>query len=220
MKKTLYELVGVPPTAPREIVGAACKRRIARLEEQGGEEAKAAIYAIREAWSILGDDRTRAAYDASLASPQPEAFVDRQAAAFAAQIAPDTLARALVKPREVPRDWARIGKIAGGGMMALLFVSIFAVNQNARLSAQKRVEAATYEAEYGEPLAAKKATATPEKPAEPFSAEKAEQEMREREAAAREQVERDQQKQEDEFRKKLDQQNNPYSRGERRSRNR
>lgn len=220
MKKTLYELVGVPPSAPREIVGAACRRRIARLEEQGGEEAKAAIYAIREAWHILGDDRTRAAYDASLASPQPEAFVDRQAAAFAAQIAPDTLARALVKPREVPRDWARIGKIAGGGMMALLFVSIFAVNQNARLSAQKRVEAAAYEAEYGEPPAAKKAPAAPAAPAESFSAEKAEQEMREREAAAREQVEREQQKQEDEFRKKLDQQNNPTSRGERRSRNR
>jgi len=219
VKKTLYELIGVPSTVPREIIGAACKRRVARLEAEGGEEAKASLYAIREAWHILGDDNTRAAYDASLASPQPEAFVDRQAAAFAAQIAPDTLAKTLVKPREVPRDWARIGKIAGGGMMALLFVSIFAVNQNARISAQKRMEAATYEAEYGEPPGAKKAAA-PEKPAEPFSAEKAEREMKEREAAAREQVERDQQKQEDEFRQKLDQQNNPSSRGERRSRNR
>jgi curved DNA-binding protein CbpA len=220
VKKTLYELIGVPPTAPREIIGAACKRRIARLEAEGGEEAKASVYAIREAWHILGDDKTRAAYDASLASPQPEAFVDRQAAAFAAQIAPDTLAKALVKPREVPRDWARIGKYAGGGMMALLFVSIFAVNQNARMAAQKRLEAAQYEAEYGEPPGAKKAAAVAAKPAEPFSAEKAEREMREREAAAREQVEREQQKQEDEFRQKLDQQNNPYSRGDRRSRNR
>jgi curved DNA-binding protein CbpA len=219
VKKTLYELIGVPPTASREIIGAACRRRVARLEAEGGEEAKASLYAIREAWHVLGDDKTRAAYDASLASPQPEAFVDRQAAAFAAQIAPDTLAQALVKPREVPRDWARIGKYAGGGMMALLFISIFAVNQNARMSAQKRIEAAEYAAEHGEPMPAKKAAA-PAKDAEPFSAEKAEQEMREREAAAREQVERDQQKQEDEFRKKLDQQNNPYSRGERRSRNR
>jgi curved DNA-binding protein CbpA len=219
MKKTLYELVGVPPTAPREIIGAACKRRIARFEEQGGEEAKAGMYAIREAWHILKDDNARAAYDASLATPQPEAVIDRRAAAFVAQVAPDTLVKTLVKPREVPRDWARIGKYAGGGMMALLFVSIFAVNQNARMSAHKRMEAAQYEAEYGEPMPAKKA-AEPAKSAEPFSAEKAEREMKEREAAAREQVERDQQKQEDEFRQKLDQQNNPYSRGERRSRNR
>ncbi len=216
MKKTLYELVGVPPAAPREIIGAACRRRIARFEEQGGEEARAGIYALREAWHILGDDKTRAAYDASLASPQPEAIVDRQAAAFAAQVAPETLARTLVKPREVPRDWARMAKFAGGGMMALLFIAIFAVNQNARMATQKRMEAAAYEAEYGEPPGAKKAAA-PEKPAEPFSAEKAEQEMREREAAAREQVERDQQKQDDEFRRKLDQENNP-NRGTRRSR--
>jgi curved DNA-binding protein CbpA len=219
VKKTLYELIGVPSTAPREIIGAACKRRIARLEAQGGDEAKAGIYAIREAWHILQDEKTRAAYDASLAAPQPEAVIDRQAAAFVAQVAPDTLVKTLVKPREVPRDWARIGKYAGGGMMALLLVSVFAVNQNARMSAQKRLEEAQYEAEYGEKPGARKAP-EPAKSAEPFSAEKAEQEMREREAAARAQVERDQQKQEDEFRQKLDQQNNPYSRGERRSRNR
>lgn len=217
MKKTLYELVGVPPAAPREIIGAACKRRIARLEQDGGEEARAAIYAIREAWHILGDDRTRAAYDASLASPQPQAFVDPKAAAFAAQIAPDTLAAALVKPREVPRDWARIGKYAGGGMMALLFVSIFAVNQNARVAAQKRTMDAAYEAEYGEPRQAAR-PAAPVPAAEPFSAEKAEQEMREREAAAREQVERDQQKQEEEFRRKLERPDGSSSRGERRNR--
>ena len=42
--------------------------------------------------------------------------------------------------------------------------------------------------------------------------------MREREAAAREQVERDQQKQEEEFRRKLDRQDGSSSRGERRSR--
>ena len=219
MKKTLYELVGVPPAAPREIIGAACRRRIARLEEQGGDEAKAGIYAIREAWDILKDDQTRAAYDASLATPQPEAVIDRQAAAFVAQVAPDTLVKTLVKPRVVPRDWARIGKYAGGAMMALVFIAIFAVNQNARVAAHKRLEAATYEAEHGEPPGAKK-VAEPVKSAEPFSAEKAEQEMREREAAAREQVERDQQKQEDEFRNKLDQDNNNANRGSRRNRNR
>ena len=49
MKKSLYDLVGVPPEAPREMIGSACKRRMAKLEREGGESAKAEIYAIRDA---------------------------------------------------------------------------------------------------------------------------------------------------------------------------
>ena len=46
MKKNLYELVGVPPEAPREMIGSACKRRIAKLERDGGDAGKAEIYAV------------------------------------------------------------------------------------------------------------------------------------------------------------------------------
>lgn len=214
MKKTLYELVGVPPTAPREIIGAACKRRLAKFEEMGGEEGRAGAYAVREAWHVLGDDQTRAAYDASLAAPQPEPVTG--AKDILAKAPPGAIAQALVAKREVPRDWARIGKITGGGLMALMAISWVAINQNARVAHQQRLEAAVRAADGDDPPPAAK----PEtKPAEPFSAEKAEQEMREREAAAREQVEREAAKQDEEFRKKLDQENNP-SRGSRRTRNR
>ncbi len=218
MKKTLYEVVGVPPTAPREIIGAACKRRLAKFEEMGGEEGQAGAYAVREAWHVLGNDQTRAAYDASLAAPQPEPVTG--AKDILAKAPPGAIAQALVAKREVPRDWARIGKITAGGLMALFAASWFALNQNARVAHQQRLEAAVREADGdGPPAAAKPASAAPDKPAEPFSAEKAEQEMREREAAAREQVEREAAKQDEEFRKKLDQENNP-SRGTRRTRNR
>ncbi len=218
MKKTLYELVGVPPTAPRDIIGAACKRRIAKLEEEGGEEAKAAAYAIREAWSILGDDKQRAAYDASLAAPKAEAVIDPVAASFARQLAPDTLAATLVKPREVPRDWARIGKLVGGAGMILLAIAVWTVNQNARIQSQKRLEAAVYEAEHGPGATPSPAPKAEPAKDEPFSAAKAEQEMRAREAEARARVEADTKKQEDDFRRKLEQENGTAPASGRRSR--
>ncbi len=70
----------------------------------------------------------------------------------------------------------------------MFFVGLFALsavyNQSNRVAAQKRLENATYEAEYGEPPpgARKPAKAEEAKPAEPFSAEKFEQELKEREA--------------------------------------
>jgi curved DNA-binding protein CbpA len=214
VKKTLYELVGVPPAAPREIIASACRRRIARLEQDGGEEARAEIFAIREAWDVLGDAKLREAYDASLAGEVPAAELDKDRARLIAASAPDSVAEALLKPREIPRDWNKIRKVAIFTSIALLFAISAIWNRGARLAHDKRLEAAQYEADYGEPMPvpgkAAKAKAE-EKPAEPgkFSAEQFEKELREREAAVREQVAKEQTAQEDEFRRKLEQDNTP-----------
>jgi curved DNA-binding protein CbpA len=220
MKKSLYDVVGVPPAAPREFIASACKRRIAKLEGEPGEAARAEIYAIREAWSILGDEKLRAGYDASLASARPDPGAGK-AASLAAEIAPDPMAHALFKPRHwLPENWERYRKL----VFALLFVGLFALsaawNQSRQVAHQKRIEAITYEAEYGEPPGAKKAVKeTQAKAAEPFSAEKFEREMKEREAELKAQVEKDQMAREDEFRQKNQQENDPYA-GRRRSRSR
>ena len=213
MKKSLYELVGVPPEAPREMIGSACKRRIAKLEREGGEAAKAEIYAVREAWSILGDDKLRAGYDASIAAAGPGTEAAAPVDPLLARIAPETIATELLKPRRLwAENWERYRKL----VFVMLFVGLFALsavwNQSNRVAHQKRIEALTYEAEYGEPRPDPKAAKAEEaKPAEPFSAEKFEQELKEREAAIQEQVTKDQTAKEDEFRDKLKRENDPYS---------
>ena len=222
MKKTLYDLVGVPPVAPRDMVAAACRRRIAQLEREATDEAKAGIYAVREAWSILGDDKLRAAYDASFATSPPAPQGDGRSAAVEAEIATASLASGLLKPRHLlAENWERYRKL----VFVLLFVGFIALsavwNQNRRVAIQKQLEEATYAAEYGEsrPEATKPAGAVPEKPAEPFSAEKFEQELKEREAAIQERVASEQTAKEDEFRERLQKENDPYG-GRRRARHR
>jgi hypothetical protein len=212
VKKTLYELVGVPPAAPREIIASACRRRIARLEENGGEEARAEIFAIREAWDVLGDVKLREAYDASLAGEAPAAELDKDRARLIAASAPPSVAEVLLKPREIPRDWNKIRKVVIFTAIALFFAIGAVWNRGARIANEKRMEAAEYAAQSGEgyppPAKAAKAEAKPAEP-EKFSAEQFEKELREREAAAREQVEKEQAAQEDEFRRKLERENTP-----------
>ena len=224
MKKTFYELLGVPPTANRDLIGMACKRRLAKLEESATEEAKAEAFAIREAWSTLGDEKLRAAYDARLANPQAEALLDARAAAFAEKLGPEGMAAALIKPREVPRNWSRVAKLLSVGMAGLMMVGWVLYSKSAREQRIERTEAATWEAETGEKWPGREkaaaaargdSVAEPAKaagPGEPFSAEKFEQEMGEKEAAIREQVATDQQKQEDEFRRKQAGEESPRSR--------
>jgi curved DNA-binding protein CbpA len=222
MKKSLYDLVGVPPIAPREMIASACRRRIAKLEGTPGDEAKAEIYAVREAWSILGDDKLRAGYDASLAVGKPGADGAGKSASLASEIDSASVSHVLFKPRSLlPEYWERYRKL----VFAMVFVGLFALsaawNQSRQVAAQKRIEAATYEAEYGEAKPAKNsAKAESAKPAaaEPFSAEKYEKELREREAEIQAQVEKDQTAKEDEFRNKLQQDNGTYSPGRRRYR--
>ena len=154
MKKNLYELVGVPPEAPREMIASACRRRIAKLEGDAADEARTEIYAIREAWSILGDEKLRTGYDASLAAPRPAAG----GAGLAAEIASDSVARTLLRPRHwLPENWERYRKL----VFVMLFVGLLALsaawNRSSGIAAQKRIEAATYEAEYGDRPEARKA---------------------------------------------------------------
>ena len=212
MKKSLYDLVGVPPEAPREMIGSACKRRIAKLEREGGEDGKAEIYAIREAWSILGDDKLRAGYDASLAAEKPGQAGAGPIDPVAARLAPAAIATELLKPRRLwSENWERYRKL----VFVLFFVGLFALsavyNQSNRVAAQKRLENATYEAEYGEPKPdpAKAAKAEAAKSAEPFSAEKFERELKEREREIQAQVAKEQTAKEDEFRQKNQQENDP-----------
>ena len=220
MKRSLYDLVGVPPVAPREMIASACRRRIAKLELDTGEAARAEIYAIREAWSILGDEKLRAGYDASLAAAtaDPQA----QAAAIAAEIDPASVTRELLRPRRAwAENWERYRKL----VFAMLFVALFALSaiwsQGNRVAHQKRLEALNYEAEYGEPPPhlRKPAPAEEAKPAEPFSAEKFERELKEREAEIQAQVASDQTAKEDEFRDKMQREVNP-GQARRRVRNR
>ncbi len=211
MKKSLYDLVGVPPVAPREMIASACRRRIAKLEPDTSDAARAEIYAVREAWSILGDENLRAGYDASLAAAtaDPQA----RAASIAAEIDPTSVTRELLRPRRAwAENWERYRKL----VFVMLFVGLFALsaawNQGNRVAHQKRLEALTYEAEYGEPRPDPKAAKVEEaRSAEPFSAEKFEQELKEREAAIQEQVTKDQTAKEDEFRNKLSRENDPYA---------
>lgn len=219
MKGNLYDLVGVPPEAPREMIASACRRRIAKLESVPGESSRAEIYAVREAWSILGDEKLRAGYDASIAtaveSPSPAAG----ATAALAEIDPRSISHELFRPRRLAQHWERYRRI----VFALVAVGLIAMssawNESRRVATVKRIEAATYEAEYGEPPpgTAKAAKVEEAKPAEPFSAEKFEQELKEREAAIQEQVAKEQTAKEDEFRQKLQRENDPYA-GRRRRR--
>ena len=200
------------------MVASACRRRIAKLEGEPGDDARAQVYAIREAWSILGDEKLRAGYDASLAVQAPGAAVTP--AAMAAEISPDSVARTLLKPRQLlPGHWERYRKLVFLMVVVGLFALSTAWNHSARVAAQKRVQAAEYEAEHGEPPPDPRQAAKVEeaKAAEPFSAEKFEREMRERETQLKAQVEKEQAAKDDEFRAKLQQENDPYA-GRRRPR--
>jgi curved DNA-binding protein CbpA len=220
MKASLYDLVGVPPDAPREMVASACRRRVAKLERETGDQARAEIYAIREAWSILGDEKLRAGYDASLAAPKPDPFA--AASALDAEIRTGSVAATLLRRRTLlPGQWEGYRKLVGA-MLVVGFIALsLAWNQGNRVAVQKKVEAAEYEATYGEPMPdPRKAAAVEEaKQAEPFSAEKFEQELKEREAQIREQVAKEQTAKEDEFRDRLQDENASTS-SRRRSRNR
>ena len=214
MKKSLYDVVGVPPVAPREMIASACRRRIAKLERESTDEARTEIFAVREAWSILGDEKLRAGYDATLAAEKPGQAVAGPIDTVAARLAPAVIATELLKPRRLwSENWERYRKL----VFVLFFVGLFALsavyNQSNRVAAQKRLENATYEAEYGEPPpgARNPAKAEEAKPAEPFSAEKFEQELKERERAIQDQVASEQTAKEDEFRRKNEQENNPSS---------
>jgi len=204
-KRTLYDIVGVPPGVPREFIAAACRRRLAVLEREPGEAARAEILVVRDAWAILGDEKLRAAYDASLAAPAPpDAASDRPA--LEREIAAASLASELTRPRRLwAENWERYRKLVYAILVVGLFALSAAYNNSRQVAHQKRLEAATYEAEHGEPPPHLRKPEPPaaKAPEEPFSAEKFEREMQAREAEIREQEEKAQLAQEEEFRRKL-----------------
>jgi curved DNA-binding protein CbpA len=222
VKKSLYDLIGVPPVAPREMIASACRRRIAQLEREATDAARAEKFAIREAWSILGDEKLRAGYDASLVTAIPGQ--DSAAPPLDAAVGPAAFAHELLKPRRLlSENWERYRKL----VFILLFVGLMAIsavfNRSNRIAHEMRIEAATYEAETGEPHPRLKKAAPVEeaKPVEAFSAEKFEQELRDKEAAIKDQVAKEQTAKEDEFREQLQRENDPYqTQGRRRTRSR
>lgn len=92
-----YVLLGVPDTAPPAAIKAAYRARIlhAHPDKATGNTATAA--ALNRAWEVLGDPRTRAAYDA--ARRRYLAAVAAAAAASATKARPATRAMRKVRTR-------------------------------------------------------------------------------------------------------------------------
>lgn len=64
--KTHYQLLGVPPTAPPELIHQGYRKVIVRAARSSGEEALPAreeLRLAREAFSVLMDPERRAVYD-------------------------------------------------------------------------------------------------------------------------------------------------------------
>jgi curved DNA-binding protein CbpA len=69
MAQTLYEVLGVPPTANAEAVRTAY---VGLIKRHHGENAAPLLQEITSAYDALKDPQRRAAYDASLAHPAQE----------------------------------------------------------------------------------------------------------------------------------------------------
>jgi hypothetical protein len=76
MKRTLYQILGVEKDAAADAIAAGYR---ARLDAAQGDPAAATL--VREAYHVLSNAQTRAAYDASLAAPVPSGVVRRGPAA-------------------------------------------------------------------------------------------------------------------------------------------
>lgn len=90
MKKTLYDVLGLPHDADQSALRAAGERLLAefapeRATPDTAEDHAARCVAVREAIYVLCDDNRRAAYDGSL---RPQVSPDEALAAFAPAGAP------------------------------------------------------------------------------------------------------------------------------------
>lgn len=149
MKKTLYEILEVAPTADHVEIQAAFQRLMKQYEAQAlGENAadtNIQINLIKEAYSTLADHGRRSGYDASLAS----------------RITPTRLEVEIHEPHRSPQKTLLliIGSLIAIGMIiqiAFMLLSYRNANlANALAEAQEnKVRLREYEMEMGEPKSA------------------------------------------------------------------
>jgi hypothetical protein len=69
-KRTLYQILGVADDATAAEIGAAYRARLETLQSAPGGDA-AGVTLVREAYQVLSNAQSRAAYDQSLAGPAP-----------------------------------------------------------------------------------------------------------------------------------------------------
>ena len=164
---TLYDVLGLPPTASEGDIHAA-HMRLVRHYQNGihglsGAEADQRIQAIKGAWWTLSDPGRRLAYDTGLAAAQ--ALAQAQAATEASPV-PDAAAPGLLPPlievelKSPKRSPLRImlgviGSLMIVGLILQIFFSVFAFRQvagsgDAALEAQQRLIDAERRQTYGD----------------------------------------------------------------------
>src|SRR5215472_7849244 len=67
MKKTLYEILGVEPSASAQDISSAYAKRLAAMQVGDGPVDRNLPILLREAHEVLSDPLRRSAYDESLA---------------------------------------------------------------------------------------------------------------------------------------------------------
>jgi hypothetical protein len=79
MKRTLYQILGVEKDATADTIVAGYRARLEAAQAASGDAAASTL--LREAYQVLSNAQTRAAYDASLTAPAPLGTVRRGRAA-------------------------------------------------------------------------------------------------------------------------------------------
>lgn len=159
-KTTLYDLLGLPPTATGADIHAA-QLRLVRHYQSGPHgmdqvDADNQIKVVKEACWILSDPGRRAAYDASLVPSQPELPPGLDAPAGVPPV--DLPPRRAFKPRSPLRTMLNvIGGLLAVGVGVQILMSLFAVRQMAQVdngevmsAAQSRAAAAERRQVYGD----------------------------------------------------------------------
>lgn len=147
-RTTLYDLLGLPPTATEADIHAAHIRLVRHYQSgQHGfstDDADNRIKAVKEAWWTLSDPGRRAAYDAGLAPTQPEPAANPQlAAAIAGGPLPVEVEIKGLKQRSPLRIMLTvIGGLMIVGMVVQIFLSVFAFRQVTRVESGEAMSAA------------------------------------------------------------------------------